>query len=74
MITVTECLVRARDARIAAFRLISDRERRFRGYWVGADPYPGWARDMDRQAGALFARANQYQALAEGPFWKRWFR
>lgn len=73
MITPSECRIRARDARIEGFRIISDRERRYRGYWLGADPYPGWAREMDRRAGDRFAEATRYDRLAEGSFLARLF-
>lgn len=74
MITKAECQRRALTLRVRAFNVIEDRERRYRGYWLGADEYPGWAREMDREAGNLFAEAERLIQLAKGPAWKRWFK
>lgn len=74
MITKEEAQRQALVLRVRAFQIIDDRERRFAGYWLGADPYPAWAREMDRQAGNLFAEAERLIKLASGPVWRRWFR
>ena len=74
MITKAMCEKRALELRVRAFRIIEDRERRYRGSWIGFDSYPPWAREMDKQTGDLFAQADEFIRLANGPAWRRWFR
>lgn len=72
MISRTECLVKAREARIAGFRTLSSRDRLLLARDVPDNEYPSWVRGLDKTAGDYFATAERFQRLADGPFWKRW--
>ncbi len=72
MISRDECMVRARDCRIAASKVLSKRDRLLDYWGVGLDEYPTWVRGLDKQAGDLFAEATRFERLAQGPAWKRW--
>lgn len=73
MISAIECRVRARDARIAGFKLLSGRDRLIEAREVGDNEYPLWVRDLDRQAGNRLAEADRWDRLAEGSFLVRLF-
>lgn len=74
MISGEQCQVRARDHRIAGFKILSRRDRMIAERDVQDNEYPTWVRVMDRLAGVHFAEAERWLALANGPAWKRWFR
>lgn len=73
MITPTECRIKARDARLAGFRILAHRDRMIEARDVGDEEYPGWVRGMDRWAGELFSEATKYERLADGSFLVRLF-